>query len=175
MTELEALRAPAPPGLRDVVVTVPKTLWVRWIAEGDLPGDPPAESGLWDFGVGTVLPREAGPGSRVYVVAFGLLRGYAPLLRVASRDDAPGGAFVRGGGAVACTLLDAGGAPQAIRGWRYADPLVDRARLAPFPGWATTGLPGGVRAQVERVLIARQDPAMRGELRRRVLMGAPLF
>jgi hypothetical protein len=66
--------------MTDVVVTVPKRLWTEWIEEGDLPGD--EDSGdtyafsLWG------VPPTIDPGERVYVVAHGKLRGYAPLVAI---------------------------------------------------------------------------------------------
>lgn len=64
--------------MSDVVVTVPKRLWREWIAEGDLPGEEAQyESHFWVWGFVPVVK----PGDRVYVVAFGRLRGYAPLTR----------------------------------------------------------------------------------------------
>lgn len=170
----EPMNAPPRPGVRDVMVTVPMGLWVRWLAEGDLPGDPPAESGTWDFTAGTHQPLETGPGSRVYVVAFGLLRGYAPLVRTEPVEGRV--SFVREGGAVACTLRDTFGRPEKVKGfqgWRYT--TFDRARLVPLPTWATEGLPRREAALVENLLVMRRDPARRADLRRRALSGAGLF
>jgi hypothetical protein len=83
--------------MTDVVVTVPKRLWEEWIFEGDLPGD--EESGD-EYAFYLAGPRpEIEPGERVYVVAHGKVRGFAPLIRVAL---CPGihWALIRGGGAV---------------------------------------------------------------------------
>ncbi len=168
---------------RDVMVTVPATFWPRWLAEGDLPGDPPEESGLWDFSFGGNGPREAGPGSRLYVVAHGYLRGYAEITAVLGPQAGTGGSFVRGGGAVACTLREPPLAPgrlgeprpvESFRGWRYA--TFPRDAVTPWEDWATFGVAPREAALVRRVLAARaQGPAARSVLRRRVLEGLPLF
>src|SRR5207244_2308275 len=81
----------------DVVVTVPQRLWLCWLAEGDLPGDPPSESGLWDFSIGPHAPPVV-PGARVYVAAHGFVRGYAPLVEV-QRGISVGQLVRAGGGA----------------------------------------------------------------------------
>ena len=93
----------------DVVVTVSKPVWLSWLAEGDLPGEAAAEEWALYYGSGASRrkpspPTSLAPGDRVYVVAWGLLRGYAPLVRIESTSH--GYALVRGGGAVACTLQD---------------------------------------------------------------------
>jgi hypothetical protein len=87
-------------GSGDVVVTVPKQRWLAWLAEGDLPGDPVEESGRWDFYLGGARPPYRA-GARCYVVAWGRLRGYAPMV---APPDPGHRAIVRGGGAVACTI-----------------------------------------------------------------------
>lgn len=115
--------------MSDCVVTVPQRLWQPWIAEGDLPGqEAEYESHFWiPRPIPTILP-----GERVYVVAFGALRGYAPLVRV-ERSCAlnPGRAcLLREGGAVALSI------PRSIvgfQGYRYR--WWDRAEELPFPNW----------------------------------------
>jgi hypothetical protein len=118
----------------DIVVTVPKWFWAQWIEEGDLPGDA-ATGRFYDFSIPT-RPKIL-PGQRVYIVAHGRLRGYAPLVRVETHEP-PGGwvsghrscVLVRGAGAVAVTI------PEQIRGfqgWRYS--WWSRALEQPFPGW----------------------------------------
>lgn len=125
----------------DVVVTVPKGLWAEWIAEGDLPGSPPGEweSHFWVWG--GRLPLMA-PGDRVYVVAHGLLRGFAPLRRIERicelRPDV--GCLVRNGDAEAVTIPDP---IRGFQGWRYR--WWDRAAEVPFPDWRTVAVPN--RAQ----------------------------
>jgi hypothetical protein len=67
--------------MADVVVTVPKALWEIWIDEGDLPGEAyNGENEYHFFGRGRTPTID--PGERVYIVAHGLLRGYAPLVRL---------------------------------------------------------------------------------------------
>lgn len=114
--------------MSDVVVSVPKARWDEWIAEGDLPDESATgnEYGFWIYG-----PRpDIEPGERVYVVAHGKLRGYAPLTRILQTDS--GYALCREGGAVACTI------PRPItgfRGWRYR--WWGRDEEQPFPEWRT--------------------------------------
>jgi hypothetical protein len=91
----------------DIVVTVPQQLWLAWLAEGDLPGDPPTGHGYHFWIAPFALPNTQ-PGERVYVFAFGRVRGYTPLvamepqcslnpakaclLRRGGHDDPPAGA-----------------------------------------------------------------------------------
>jgi hypothetical protein len=114
---------------RDVVVTVPKRLWDEWLAEGDLPGD--SETGQ-QYGFDLYGPRpNILPGARVYIVAHGKLRGYAPLVRMHTEGN--GFALVRAGGAVACTIDEpiTGFRGWRYRWWRYEDEI-------PFPDWRLT-------------------------------------
>jgi hypothetical protein len=111
----------------DVVVTVPKRLWSAWIDEGDLPGE--EESGCeYAFYLGGPRP-EIHAGERVYVVAHGKVRGYAPLVRfeygIGTRY-----ALIRSGSAVACTIPDP---VTGFRGWRYR--WWNRVDEVPFPDW----------------------------------------
>ncbi len=112
----------------DIVVTVPKGEWKAWIHEGDLPGTPDSGT-LYEYstsGRATITP-----GERVYVVAYGKLRGYAPLVRI-QENSGRRSTLLRGGGAVAVTI------PQAIpgfRGWRYR--WWTREIEVPFPDWQT--------------------------------------
>lgn len=119
----------------DVVVTVPKGLWIEWISEGDAVGDPPSGE-EWVFWCGWRAPKIE-LGERVYIVSHNRLRGYAPLVSLIRDDDRR---FVRGriglirhGGAVAVTI------PQRIcgfQGWRYR--WWDEKDERPFPDWKTT-------------------------------------
>lgn len=117
--------------MADVVVTVPKRLWTAWLAEGVLPGD--AANG-WQFHFWLPfhsLPR-INAGDRVYVVAHGRLRGYAPLVATEARCRlSPGrSCLIREAGAVAITI------PEPIRGfqgWRYR--FWKREDEIPFPDW----------------------------------------
>jgi hypothetical protein len=114
--------------MTDVVVTVPKGLWMEWIAEGDLPGDDPTGD-EYAFYLGGPRP-DIQPGDRVYIVAHGKLRGYAPLTRIMETNS--GFALCRSGNAIACTI------PQkttGFRGWRYR--WWGRETEQPFPDWRT--------------------------------------
>lgn len=123
----------------DLVVTVPKQQWVPWIAEGDLPGE--QATGEWDFSTGGARPRIE-PGERIYVVSHGLVRGYAPLVRIEEPWSGER-VLVRAGGAVAETpLVD--GAPLRVdgfRGWRYRWwERTTEGPFAPFDAWMTEGI-----------------------------------
>jgi hypothetical protein len=115
-------------------------LWTAWIAEGDAAGDP--ETGEeWAF-YGHGCEPDIGPGERVYVVANGRLRGYAPLVRLAWDLDGLGPAitfarlaFVRRGAAVAVTVPDR---IVGFRGWRYR--WWPRSAEVPFPDWKIEGV-----------------------------------
>ena len=110
----------------DVVVTVPKGVWLDWIEEGDAVGEPPTGE-EWGFFMGGPVPPIV-RGERVYVVAHGRLRGYAPLTRIERTDR--GFALGREAGAVAITI------PETItgfRGWRTR--WWDRSIEVAFPEW----------------------------------------
>ena len=115
--------------MSDVVVTVPKAMWEEWIEEGDLPGEEAQyESHFW---LGGALPKMA-YGDRVYIVAHGKLRGYAPLFNIERQCSLrPSvGCLLRRGGAQAVTI------PEPIRGfqgWRYR--WWDVADEISFPDW----------------------------------------
>lgn len=119
--------------MSDIVVTVPKGIWLDWICEGDPAGQAEASGEEWGFFLGAAqgIP-DIHPGERVYVVAHGRLRGYAPLTRLQRYPLALG----RKGGAVAVTI----DAPiVGFRGWRYRD--WERSAECPFPDWRTGGVP----------------------------------
>ena len=113
--------------MSDVVVTVPSRLWEAWLAEGDLPGEPWSGQESY-FYLGGHWPNIAS-GERVYIVARGRLRGYAPLVRIEGAE-VDGYYLVRHGGAVACTI------PERIvgfRGFRYR--WWKREDEKPFLNW----------------------------------------
>jgi len=145
--------------MSDIVVTIPKDLWLDWIEEGDLPGEPWGGD-YWSYYTGGAIPsrivttgdrwssnelvrsqlanddREwhlAAPDQRCYVVAHGRLRGFAPLFAV--ETDETGRelkAFIRRGDAVAITI------PEPIRGfqgWRYR--WWERDAEISFQDWRT--------------------------------------
>ena len=116
----------------DLVVTVPKGFWFQWIEEGDAAGAP-ATGEEWGYSVGTRPNIE--PGERLYVVAWGLLRGYAPVTRVFQAVDRRW-VICREGGAVAVTI------PEQVKGFRGARKRWwDRSQEKPFPAWQTAGTP----------------------------------
>ena len=115
----------------DVVVTVPKGLWAEWIAEGDLPGEEAEYASHFWISTKSPLPRIK-RGERVYIVAHGKLRGYAPLEQIepTCRLRQSSSCLLRHGGAVAVTI------PEPIRGfqgWRYR--WWEREAEVPFPDW----------------------------------------
>lgn len=116
----------------NLVVTVPKWFWKEWIAEGDAVGEPTTGE-EWGFFLGGNKPP-IGPGDRLYIVAHGLLRGYAPV--TALKETERGWAICREGGAVACTI------PTPIPGFRGFRKVTwqPQAEL-PFPDWKTRGVP----------------------------------
>ncbi len=111
--------------MSDVVVTVPKNRWREWIAEGDLPGEP------WT-GQASYFKVAGWPdiknGERVYIVAHGKLRGYAPLVALLRTPETT--YLVRHFGAVACTIDQP---IPGFRGWRYR--WWEREDERPFPNW----------------------------------------
>ena len=118
----------------DVVVTVPMARWADWIDEGDLPGDEPDEAVCYSYHFWippTALPRIS-PGERVYIVAHGKLRGYAPLtgLEHVCRLEPYRACLLREGGAVAVTIARS---IKGFQGWRYRS--WDYSDERPFPEW----------------------------------------
>lgn len=114
----------------DVVLTVPKNLWNEWLAEGDLPGEPPKfRSHFW---INKHSIPDVRRGDRVYIVAHGKLRGYSPLVGVEHHCKLrPSRAcLMREGGAVAITIPDP---IIGFRGWRYR--WWDLSIEVPFPNW----------------------------------------
>lgn len=95
--------------------------------EGDLPGDPPTGE-EWGFYTSAGGVPDIQPGDRVYVVAHGKLRGYAPLTRYVRQGRTH--VFCREAGAVAVTIEEP---IRGFRGWRYR--WWEREVERPFPGW----------------------------------------
>ena len=123
----------------DLVGTCPKDFWHEWIAEGDPAGT--AESGEeWGWYTRHSFARMIKPGDRFYVVAWGQLRGYAPVTRVqGDGSDNSGYVICRRGGAVACTI------DKPIPGFRGLEKRWwSRDDERPFPDWQTAGV--GVKA-----------------------------
>lgn len=117
----------------DLVGTCPKDFWLEWIAEGDAAGAP--ETGEeWGWWTSHRRARLIRPGDRFYVVAHGLLRGYAPVTRLQTN---PNGSHVicRKGGAVAVTI------DKPIPGFRgLEERWWPRDSEVPFPDWQTRGV-----------------------------------
>jgi hypothetical protein len=132
----------------DLVVTVPKGFWPDWIDEGDAAGEP-ADDVEWGFFLGGARPRIE-PGEHLYIVAWGLLRGYAPVTSVERTDR--GWAICRRGGAVAVTIQEP---VPGFRGWRAR--WWPREAERPFPDWQTAGLPEKERRLAERLAARRAE------------------
>lgn len=122
--------------MSDVVVTVPKGLWFEWLDEGDLAGVPEAGADEWPIEYHFWIRKDSIPsidtGERVYIVAHGRLRGYAPLVTVEHTCElAPNRAcLVRTDGAEAVTIDEP---ITGFRGWRYR--WWNREDEKPFPEW----------------------------------------
>lgn len=129
--------------MSDVVVTVPKAVWWDWLEEGELPDEPLNDGSEYHFFLGGGIPNIE-PGERVYIVAHGMVRGYAPLVRIDTRRTHgrelwwwPGAlcGLVRHGGAVAMTI------PEAVRGFRgFRERWWERDIETPFPDYQTRGV-----------------------------------
>lgn len=115
----------------NLVVTVPKWLWCQWIDEGDAAGEPET-GGEWGFFLGGNKPP-IGPGDKLYIVAHGRLRGYAPVTRLMQTER--GWAICRKGGGVAVTIDEP---IQGFRGFRKV--WWPEAAEKSFPSWKTEGV-----------------------------------
>ena len=125
--------------MTDLVVTCPKHFWAEWIDEGDPAGEP-YQGGEWAWYTGRCNatmqykpPIE--PGERLYIVAHGRLRGYAPVVRVEEINGR--WAIIRRGGAEAVTLKEG---IRGFQGWRLR--WWEREDEIPFPDWKTEGVYG---------------------------------
>lgn len=132
--------------MSDLVGTCPKGFWKDWIAEGDAAGD--AYTGEeWGWYTRHRNARLGEPGDRFYVVAHGMLRGWAPITRIIRPNKElvvlkagglttfDGYIICRRGDAVAVTLS----AP--IKGFRGIEMRWwDRGDEIPFPDWKTRGV-----------------------------------
>lgn len=118
----------------DLVGTCPRRFWTTWLDEGSCAGD--ADSGVeyaWWTKSKAVLKLQRG--DRLYVVAAGKLRGWAPVVRIIQQEDSQGRPIFgvcRKGGAVACTI------EQDIPGFRgLRKRFWERSQEIPFPDWKT--------------------------------------
>jgi hypothetical protein len=117
--------------MTDIMVTVPKGLWVDWIREGDEPGTQ-WQGDEYHFWIPATHLPDCRPGDRVYIVAHGKLRGFSDLVRIERHCTLATGraCLVRQGGARAVTI----DRPiVGFRGWRYVD--WSREEERPFPEW----------------------------------------
>lgn len=140
----------------DVVVTVPQSFGLdTWINEGDPAGAASWSGDEWHFYLGGYPPK-MNTGDRVYVVYNGVLRGYAPLVRI---DESENGGYglVRHGGAIAVTIPEY---VQGFRGFRYR--WWDRSIEVPFPEWSdSNALPDGVVRPPRSISTAKKKPVSR--------------
>lgn len=131
--------------MSDLVVSVTKTFCKQWIAEGDAAGEPWTGQ-EWGYYIGGRKPN-INPGDRLYIVAHGRIRGYAPVTRLGRSDQSdhwfdvnkitPGYQWIicRQGNAVAVTILQP---IKGFQGWRYV--WWDRNAEVPFENWKTEGV-----------------------------------
>jgi hypothetical protein len=87
----------------------------------------------WEYRLGHGTPPKIESGDRVYIVAHGRLRGYAPLHALQHGQE--GWALVRRGGARAVTIDEP---IRGFQGWRYR--WWNRDDEKPFPDWKTAGV-----------------------------------
>lgn len=94
----------------DLVGTCPKDFWEEWIKEGDAASTngivyPSITGEEWSWYTKHPLARDINPGDRFYVVAYGKLRGWAPVTRIGIIDY-HSYEICRRGNAVACTIME---------------------------------------------------------------------
>lgn len=130
----------------DLVVTVPKDFWFEWIKEGDAVGEPSTGT-EWGYWLSKQKPPIE-PGERLYVVAWGRLRGYAPVTRVVQHPETKRWVVCREGSAVACTVRQ-GMRFDGFRGFRKR--WWNRELEEPFEQWKTEGV---AKAAVYRAMRA---------------------
>jgi len=118
--------------MSDLVVTCPKNFYLAWIGEGDAAGEPYTGE-EWGWFMGGNKP-DIGPGDRLYVVAWGKLRGYAPVTRL-MKGKTGGWVICRRGDAVAVTIAQA---VPGFRGWRRR--WWARELERPFADWKVAGV-----------------------------------
>lgn len=90
--------------LMDILINIPPHRWADWLAEGDLAG------AVWsgrEHMLEILMQPTIEPGERVYIMQGGIVRGWAPLLRM-ERTYSMGRwmtQIIRGGGAQAVTAM----------------------------------------------------------------------
>lgn len=128
----------------NLVVSVSKTFWREWIAEGDAAGDSPTGT-EWGYFMGGRKPNIQA-GDRLYIVAHGMLRGYAPVTRLTTSTGQLVGSdtilppfekwcICREGNAVAVTVHQK---IKGFQGWRYVWWKTEDE--IPFPNWKDEGV-----------------------------------
>ncbi len=128
--------------MSDIVVTVPRDRWEDWIAEGDAVGAP-ASGDEWGFFLYACERPPIDRGERLYIVAHGRVRGYAPVTRVQWSAAERAWVICRRGGAVAVTILTPA---QGFRGWRRK--WWTHAHEVPFSAWRTEDVPPRMAARI---------------------------
>ena len=117
----------------DLVGTCPMRRWRKWLAYG---GFTPESGKAYVWYTRSSLVTQMSPGDRFYVVAFGRLRGYAPVVKVLTLNGGWFGVmWMRNpGNAVACTIDRSciGFQGLARRWWPREDEK-------PFPEWRSLG------------------------------------
>jgi hypothetical protein len=117
------------------VVCLPVSSFHNWWNEEGTPEFPNEHEYDWVVGrrpPNTIIPHS----SRLYIVCGGLLRGFAPILRV-DPWDAKHWALVRDGRSAEAVTVDA--PIRSFRGWRYR--WWDRREEGPFTDWAWEAVP----------------------------------
>jgi len=117
--------------MADLVVTCPKDLFTKWIAEGDAAGEPYTGE-EWGWYMGGSKPDIA-PGDRLYVVAWGQLRGFAPVTRLVQTETE--WCICRRGDAQAVTIAEP---IKGFQGWRRR--WWPRELERQFTDWMTLGV-----------------------------------
>jgi hypothetical protein len=117
----------------NLVVSVIKSFWKEWIAEGDAAGDPPTGE-EWGYFIGGRKPNIQ-KGDRLYIVAHGRLRGYAPVTALSFSMEHGKHVICREGNAVAVTIDQP---IKGFQGWRYVWWKPEDEKT--FPNWKTEGV-----------------------------------
>lgn len=126
---------PADATALDLVVCLPVASFHAWYDEGGTPEFPDDYEYYWL--VGRQPPPEVVPGqSRLYIVCAGVLRGYAPIVRI-DRHGTKHWALVRDGCSAEAVTIDE--RIPSFRGWRYR--WWQRQAEREFVEWAWEAVP----------------------------------